>query len=284
MFTSQDLRYSRSGTVGSNAHETPRTGYEPNEEDELDLAATSDVYGQITLDYTSGNDPDIDDDQLAKYLAEAVDSTGQPVAKVSEVGCFSWGTRNPGSAQNRFPVPRPEITSQFRGSVQTRVAEKREIAPAQIRTILDEQRRALTAECNERVLHHELLTVHAEQDCKILQEELRQQETREVRQQDLMRHLEVQKFENSDFQKKFIEDQKTIKNLSERLQELQNEMNLMNDSKEFMDAESTCSGNLHVTSPPGLFPKHPPFEGLLKPVFTSLRSRCEAAEYLGHIR
>ena len=38
-----------------------------------------------------------------------------------------------------------------------------------------------------------------------------------------------------------------------------------------MDAESTCSGNLHVTSPPGLFPKHPPLEGLLKPAFISQR-------------
>ena len=45
----------------------------------------------------------------------------------------------------------------------------------------------------------------------------------------------------------------------------------MNDSKDFMDADSTCSGNLHVTSPPGLFPKHLPFEGLLKPVFISQR-------------
>ena len=64
-------------------------------------------------------------------------------------------------------------------------------------------------------------------------------------------------------------------NLSGRLQELQNEMNLMNDSKEFMDAESTCSGNLHVTSPPGLFPKPPPYEGLLRPAFISQRQDQE---------
>ena len=59
--------------------------------------------------------------------------------------------------------------------------------------------------------------------------------------------------------------------LSGRLQELQNEVNLMNDSKDFMDAESTCSGNPHVTSPPGLFPKHPPFEGMLRPLYSSQR-------------
>ena len=38
----------------------------------------------------------------------------------------------------------------------------------------------------------------------------------------------------------------------------------MNDSKEFQDAESVRSGNPHVTSPPGLFPRHPPFEGLMR--------------------
>ena len=97
---------------------------------------------------------------------------------------------------------------------------------------------------------------------------------REVHQQDLMKQKELQKFQNSTFdefaQKKLIEVQKIIMELSGRLQELQNEVNCMNDSRDFRDAESTCSGNPHVTSPPGLFPKHPPFEGMLRPC--SLRS------------
>ena len=38
-----------------------------------------------------------------------------------------------------------------------------------------------------------------------------------------------------------------------------------------MDAESICSGNPHVTSPPGLFPRHPPFVGMLRPSFISQR-------------
>ena len=89
-----------------------------------------------------------------------------------------------------------------------------------------------------------------------------------------MKHLELQKFQNSAFdeftQKKFIEDQKTIVKLSRRLQEPQNEINFMNDSKDFMDAES-CNGNPYATSPPGLCPRHPPFEGMLKPTFISQR-------------
>ena len=97
--------------------------------------------------------------------------------------------------RNSSPVvPQTEMICQTGGSVQARIAEEREIAQAQIRTMLDEQRRILTAECSEKVLHHELLAAHAEQDRKILHEELRQQqEFREARQQDLMRHLEIAK-------------------------------------------------------------------------------------------
>ena len=53
---------------------------------------------------------------------------------------------------------------------------------------------------------------------------------------------------------KHIEDQNTIMELSGRLQELQNEINCMNDSKDFQDAESVRSGNSHVTSPTSVIP------------------------------
>ena len=105
--------------------------------EELDLAATSDIYWQHTLDdNTSRNDTDVDD---AMYLAGVVDSTGKPVAQRSGKDQFSWDTRNLKSAQSQFPVvSRPEMICQLGGSVQTRVAEEREIAQAQIRTMLDE--------------------------------------------------------------------------------------------------------------------------------------------------
>ena len=61
--------------------------------------------------------------------------------------------------------------------------------------------------------------------------------------------------------------------LSGRLQELQNEVNRMNDSKDFQDAESVRSGDSHVTSKPMLFPKHPIPEGLLRPSFVSPRRK-----------
>ena len=137
------------------------------------------------------------------------------------------------------------------------------------------------AEYCEKVSHHEFLAAQAEHERKILQGELlrQQQDFREVHQQDLIKMKELQKFLNSTFdeftRQKFIEDQKIIMELSGRLQELQNEVNCMNDSKDFQDAESVRSGNSHVTSQPGVFPKHPPFEGMLRPSFISQRQTVE---------
>ena len=259
----------RLGTVVTSDYETPLTGYEPKKDlnltnaEELDLATTSDIYWQYTLDDTASftNDPDVDDNQLAKFLAVVVDRTGKPVEMRSNNDQFSCDTRNLKSAQSQFlSVTQPEMICQTGGSVQERIAEERESSEAQIRTMLDEQRRTIIAECSEKVLHHELLAAQAEHDRKVLQEELlrQQQDFREVHQQDLMKHQELQKFQNSAF------DEFT-----------QIEVNCMNDSKDFMDGESICSGNSHVTSPPGLFPRHPPFEGLLKPAFLSQRQNEE---------
>ena len=130
---------------------------------------------------------------------------------------------------------------------------------AQIRTLLDEQRQMIIAEYCEKIGHHELQAAHAEEERRILREELwrQQMDFREVHQQSLTEMEELRKFQSSTFdtlaRRKLIEDQNTIMELSGRLQELQNEVNCMNDSKDFQDAESVRSGNSHVTSPPGVF-------------------------------
>ena len=64
--------------------------------------------------------------------------------------------------------------------------------------------------------------------------------------------------------RKFIEDQNTILELGQRVQELQNKVNCINDSKDFQDAESIRSGNSHVTRRPVSFPPHPIPEGMLR--------------------
>ena len=82
---------------------------------------------------------------------------------------------------------------------------------------------------------------------------------------------ELRKFQSSTFDThvKVIEDQNTIMELFGRLQELQNEVNCMNDSKDFQDVESVHCGNSHVTNQPVSFPPHPIPERLLRHSFVS---------------
>ena len=100
---------------------------------------------------------------------------------------------------------------------------------------------------------------------------------REVHQQSLTKMEELRKFQSSTFDTlarwKLIEDQNTILELSGRVQELQNEVNHVNNSQDFQDAESIRSGNSHVTSQPMSFPPHPIPEGLLRHSFVSPRRK-----------
>ena len=110
---------------------------------------------------------------------------------------------------------------------------------------------------------------------RLLQGQLLQQklEVREAHQRSLTEMEELRKLQSSAFdtmaRRKFIEDQITILELFGRVQELQNEVNCMNDSKDCQDAESIRSGNSHVTSRPVSFPRHPIPEGMLRHSFVT---------------
>ena len=88
---------------------------------------------------------------------------------------------------------------------------------------------------------------------------------------------ELRKFQSSTFdtiaRRKLIEDQDTILELSGRVQALQNEMNCMNDSHDFQDAESVRSGHSHVTCQFVSFPPHPIPGGMLSRSFGMPRRR-----------
>ena len=156
---------------------------------------------------------------------------------------------------------------------------ERDSSNAQIRTLLEEQRQTIIAEYREKIGHHELQAAHAEEERRILRGQFWRQklEFREAHQQSLAEMEELRKFQSSTFdtlaRRKLIEDQNTILELSSRVQELQNEVNCMNDSKDFQDAESVRSGNSHVTSRPVPFPPHPIPEGMLRHSFVSPRRK-----------
>ena len=138
-------------------------------------------------------------------------------------------TRNTYSAHSKFSEnTQAEKVVDRSGKL---VGENSSNAP--IRTLLDEQRQMIIAEYCEEIGHHELQAARAEEELRILQEELwrQQKDFREVHQQSLTEMEELRKFQSSTFdtlaRRKLIEDQKTIMELSGRVQDLQNEVNCM---------------------------------------------------------
>ena len=81
----------------------------------------------------------------------------------------------------------------------------------------------------------------------------------------------LKKFQSSTFdtiaRRRLVEDQDTVLELTGKIQELQHEINCMNDSRDFQDAESVRSGHSHVDSQPVFFPPHPVPGGMLSRSF-----------------
>ena len=146
---------------------------------------------------------------------------------------------------------------------------------SQIRTFLDRQREQILADCEAEIQKHEFQanydrrsiqkiseTIESQQeelhraqaqelqrrDQELLHAQLLQQncELREAHDKSLNEMEELKKFQSSTFdtmaRRNFNEDQNTILELTCKIQELQNEMNCMNDPRDFQDAESIrCS-------------------------------------------
>ena len=204
------------------------------------------------------------------------DGSGKPDGERNVDQSVNFGvTRNTYSVHSKFSEnTRTEKMVDGSGKL-----DERDSSNAQIRTLLEEQRQMIIAEYREKVGHHELQAAHAEEERRLLQGQLWRQklEFREAHQQSLSEMEELRKFQSSTFdtlaRRKLIEDQNTILELSGRVQELQNEVNCMNDSKDFQDAESVRSGNSHVTSRPVSFPPHPIPGGMLRQSFISTSRR-----------
>ena len=97
---------------------------------------------------------------------------------------------------------------------------------------------------------------------------------------------ELKRFQGSTFDKissgKLIEDRDTILELTGKIQELQNEIHCMNDSRDFKDAESVRSGHSHVTSQLVFFPTSSRSWRNAKPFSGNAEPQQWAAKYLGH--
>ena len=168
-----------------------------------------------------------------------------------------------------------------------------------IRTLLDRQREHILADCQAEIQKHEfqadydrrsiqklnetiesqqeeLHRAQAEERCRqdhqLLHEQLLKQnwDLREAHEKSLNKMEELKRFQASTFdtiaRRRLVEDQDTILELTGKIQELQNEINCVNDSRIFKDAESVRSDI--PTLPVNLsFPPHPVPGGVLSRSF-----------------
>ena len=214
----QNLR--TSANKGSNdAYDvsTSLTGYEPNYMTFSELNDSSGSFSYIT----PSSDQGIDDATLGKLLTEAhrgqadyCDPEGVSVSQSSLSVVFDrrgklvgerdvdqsiiFGvTRNTYSAHSKFS----ENTQAEKVVDRSGKPEERNSSNAQIRTLLDEQRQMIIAEYSEKIGRHELQAAHAEEERRILREELwrQQMDFLEVYQQSLTEMEELRKFQSSTF-------------------------------------------------------------------------------------
>ena len=239
------------------------TGYEPKAHDFYETTVEPHVQllnpPPLLSNKASTADPDYDDATLEDLLHQA--HRAQVDHSVREDLPVSLSSSSMSDRTGRPVGGRPGRLGEHQSS------------EAQIRTLLDDQREQILAEYQARIDQHEFQAARAEEEQRLLQGRLRQQklEFREAHQRSLTEMEEIRKFQCSTFdtmaRRKFVEDQNTKLKLSGRVQELQNEVNCMNDSKDFLDAESKRSGNSHVTSRRVSFPPHPIPEGMLRHSF-----------------
>ena len=153
----------------------------------------------------------------------------------------------------------------------------------QIRSLLERQREQILADCQAEIRKHELQadndrktiqklneTIESQkeeicrahqgderrrQDHQLIHEQLLKQNwgLREAHEKSLSEMEELKRFQGSTFEtiarRKLIEDRDTILELTGKIQELQNEIICMNDSRDFQDS--------HVASQFVSFPPHP---------------------------
>ena len=192
------------------------------------------------------------------------------------------------------------------------IGQELNVGNAQIRTLLDRQKEQILAECLAEIKKHEfqadydrrsvrklceivesqqeeLQCAQAEElqrrDQQLLHEQLLHQnsESREAHHKSLNEMEELKKFQSSTFdtiaRRRLVEDQDTILELTGKIQELQNEINCVNDSKDCLYAESIRSGTFHVTS---VIPTSFNSWRNAKPFERNAEPQRRAAKHLGH--
>ena len=278
--------------VGTLAEYDPFTGYEPN--DYHITEATEPYIQESSVENGFPNDFEYDDVTIGKALSSQLftqeredDASRRRAYHSQEEGLLSSQSSSISHDGTVRPVVKP-FDSQIPNvwEIPSHSSESE-----QIRILLERQRKQILADCQAEIRKHEfqadydrrsiqklneMIESQKEEICRahqrderlrrdqqLLHEQLLEQnrELREARDESLSEMEEMKRFQGSTFdtiaRRKLVEDRDTILELTGKIQELQNEINCMNDSRDFQDAESVRSGQSHVASQPVFSPPRP---------------------------
>ena len=231
------------------------------------------------------DDFDYDDVTIGKTLLDACRRRADHSEEEGLSSCLS-------SSASHDRAGRPVVCSLVSSAQET---QRHNSESEQIRTLLERQREQILADCQAEIRKHEFqadydrksiqklsetIESQKEEICRARQGDERRRQDQRIHEQLLKQHWdlreahekslsemeELKRFQGSTFEtiarRKLIEDRDTILELTGKIQELQNEINCMNDSRDFRDAESVRSGHFHVASQPVSFPPHPVLGGM----------------------
>ena len=305
-----------SGPLVNNA---PLTGYEPNFFDDYHFSETTEIFIQESSSDTWPSylhDSEISDDTIGRALSsplftqEREEPAGRRQAYHSpEESLLSSQSLSVGCVRTGRPVD--ELGSP---SLSARENPCRDSENEQIRILLERQKEQILTDCRAEIQKHKFQTdydrrsiqklngavesqkkeIHrAEGDERLRRDQLpheqlleQNREHREAHEKSLNEMEELKRFQGSTFdtfsRRKLIEDRDIILKLTAKIQELQNVVNCMNDSRDLKDAESVRSGQSHVKGQPVFFPTFSKSWRNAQPFSGNAEPQRWAAKYLGH--
>ena len=277
LFLLPDLQLPRCGGQIPLAENEPPTGYEPN--DHFITEASVEYTQESSSEERFPDDFDYDDVTIGKALSDACRRRADHSEEEGLSSCLS-------SSVSHDRTGRPVVCS-FDSQVLS-VQERHSSESEQIRILLERQREQFLADCRAGIREHEfqadydrrsiqtlneVIESQKEEICRahqgderlqrdqqLLHEQLLKQnwDLREAHEKSLSEMEELKRFQGSTFdtiaRRKLVEDRDTIFELTGKIQELQNVINCMNDSRDFQDAASVRSGHSHVASQPVFLP------------------------------
>ena len=272
----------------------PLTGYEPKLLDDFDHSETSAAIFQdesvdIDTELSYSCDAEFDDETIGKALSSPLfiqerkepanlrqsyhsheecllPRTVRPVHELSSLSSCSREKPSRDSENERIRILLERQKEQILAEVRSEI-QKHELQAESVKRSIQELIGIIDFQRME-IDHTVTVCEQSRRDQLLIQEELSEQnrDLRETRIKCLheMEELKrIQELRIDEFSRRLIENQDTINELTARIQELQNEVNCMNDSRDFKDAESVRSGPSHVPSQPAFFPSDRDPGGLL---------------------